>query len=221
MLHIYARLPKHTQASDFSGANVKRMTRAVLVGVVGSAAMLAGTQVGNGAVPTYNTDNSGDLVDLQLAEGPFDDATASLRIMQTTEDGTNFKLRVEGIHTSAEGIKFGAHLHVGACTEGVPVGTSAGGHYNDQVFPAGTLTYAAAVKSPKTEVWFDLVSDANGITADSTLVPFVPVDDDGIMSIVIHDLPHTDPNTGVAGTRAACLPVKVPATWIYQAPATI
>jgi Cu/Zn superoxide dismutase len=200
---------------------VKRITKSVLAGVVGSAAILAGTQVGNGAVPTYYNNNSGDLVDLQLgAEGPFDDATASLRIMQTTEDGTNFKLRVEGIDTSAEGIKFGAHLHVGECKEGVP--TLAGRHYNDQMFPAGTLTdYAAAVKSPETEVWFDLVSDANGITADSTLVPFVPVDDDGIMSIVIHGLPHTDPNTGVAGARAACLPVTVPSSWIYQPPATI
>jgi Cu/Zn superoxide dismutase len=201
---------------------VKRITKAVLIGVVGSAAMLAGTQVGNGAVPIYYNTNPRDLVDLQLAEGPFDDAKASLRIMQTTENGTNFKLRVEGIDTSAAGIKFGAHLHVGECKEGVPVGTSAGGHYNDQMFPAGTLTtYADAVKSPETEVWFDLVSDANGITADSTLVPFVPVDDDGIMSIVIHGLPHTDPNTGVAGARAACLPLTVPSAWIYQPPATI
>jgi hypothetical protein len=37
-------------------------------------------------------------------------------------------------------------------------GGAAGPHYNSQVWPAGTLTaYADAVKSPKTEVWFDLV----------------------------------------------------------------
>lgn len=203
---------------------MRRITKAALGGLAGCALIVGGTQAANGDVPiqyNYNEDYSEDmLVDLQLAAGPFDDAEASVRIKQTSENGTNFKLTVKGIDPSAEGTEFGAHLHVGPCVEGNIGGGLAGLHYNDQMVPAGTLTdYAQALKNRETEVWLDLVPDANGITADSTLVPFVPEDLDGQMSIVIH-VEHTNPDTGGAGLRQACFPLSVPADWIYQPPAT-
>jgi Cu/Zn superoxide dismutase len=198
---------------------VRRITKAALGGLAGCALILGGTQAASGTVPIYYS-YRGNLVDLQPTDGPFDGATASLRIKQTSEDGTNFKLRVEGIKPSAEGIEFGAHLHVGPCVEGNVGGSMAGWHYNNQMFPAGSLTdYNKAVKSPETEVWFDLAPDDNGITADSTLVPFVPVDADGIMSIVIH-AEHTNPDTGGAGARQACLPLSAPLDWVYEPPTT-
>jgi len=191
----------------------------VLGGVVGSAAILAGTQAGIGAVPIYDS-QGGNLGDFQVAKGPFDGATGSLRIMQTSERGTNFKLRVEGIDPAVAGIEYGAHLHIGPCVDGDIGGALAGLHYNHQMFPAGSLTnYAAAEKNPSTEVWLNFVPDDNGIAADSTLVPFEPVDLDGVMSIVIH-AEQTNPDTGGAGARQACFPVKAPTDWIYQPVAT-
>jgi superoxide dismutase, Cu-Zn family len=198
---------------------VRRITKAALGGVAVCALVLGGTGLASGDVPIYYT-YSEALVDLQQEEGPFDGATASVRIMQTSDNGTNFKLRVEDIASSAEGTEFGAHLHVGSCEEDDFGGKLAGPHYNDQMFPAGTLTdYSKAVKSAETEVWFDLVPDDNGITADSTLVPFIPVDLDGTMSIVIH-AEQTNPDTGGAGPRQACLPLSAPTDWIYEPPAT-
>jgi hypothetical protein len=48
-------------------------------------------------------------------------------------------------------------------------------------------------------------------------VPFVPVDPDGIMSVVVH-VASTNPDTGAAGTRQACFPLSVP-QWV-PAPTT-
>ena len=67
----------------------------------------------------------------------------------------------------------------------------------------------------KTEVWFDLVpSEEDGAESFKTTVPFVPVDRDGVMSIVVHIQP-TEPGTGFASTRQACFPLAVP-QWIPE-----
>jgi len=61
--------------------------------------------------------------------------------------------------------------------------------------------------SPQTEVWFDLVPDADGVAVDQTLVPFIT--DRGISgerSVVIH-MEATNETTGGAGPRQACLPL--------------
>ncbi len=92
------------------------------------------------------------------------------------------------------GKTLGSHLHTGPCVE--ESGGSAGPHYNHEVvtkhksFPvAGERTYGyTAEVSPKTEVWFDLIPDGEGKASDETTVPFVPVDPDGVMSVVVHVL---------------------------------
>lgn len=98
------------------------------------------------------------------------------------------------------------------------------GHYNKEVVVDGkafpTLgqipSTTIAEVSPKTEVWFDLLPNADGMAYDVTTVPFVPVDDDGEMSVVVHvqqtNTADNTPNLGVVGfasTRQACFPLDV------------
>ena len=191
---------------------MRRISKAALGGLAGCALILGGTQAA-GASMTYRY--NGELIDLQLeTEGAFDSTRAKVTIVQ--DDGsTTFSIKITGIDISAAETEFGAHLHTETCLEGN--GGAAGPHYNSQVWPAGTLTaYGDAVKSPKTEVWFDLVpSEEDGAASDQVTVPFVPVDLNGAMSIVIH-VESTDEDTGLAGARQACFPLTVPEDWIYQ-----
>jgi superoxide dismutase, Cu-Zn family len=182
---------------------MRRITKVALGGLAGCALILGGTQAANGDTPDYYY-YSGDLV--RIVPGPFDGAKATLRIKQTSEDGTGFKLRIEGIDPSVAGTEFGSHLHVGPCVEGN--GGAAGGHYNH----GGGI-------SEQTEVWFDLVPNDNGNVTYNAVVPFVPVDSNpnyipGVMSIVIHMLPtdktgSTPTGVGSAGPRQACFPLSV------------
>jgi hypothetical protein len=94
---------------------------------------------------------------------------------------------------------------------------SAGPHYNHDVvtnnkrFPVPgevkTYGYTAEI-STSTEVWFDLKPEGADIASAETTVPFVPVDPDGVMSVVVH-VSFTDPLTGTAGKRQACFPLSV------------
>jgi hypothetical protein len=58
-------------------------------------------------------------------------------------------------------------------------------------------------------------SEEDRAASDQVTVPFVPLDLDGVMSIVIH-VESTDEDTGLAGARQACFPLAVPEDWIYQ-----
>jgi Cu/Zn superoxide dismutase len=194
---------------DISGETVRRISKAALGGVVGCALILGGTQAADASM-TYKY--SGELTDLQTGTvdvGVFDSTHAKVTIVQD-DDSTTFSIKVTGIDVSAAGTEFGAHLHVGPCMEGV--GLAAGPHYNSQMWPAGTLTdYALAVKNPETEV----PSAEDGAARHEVMVPFVPVDLDGVMSIVIH-VESTNHDTGGAGARQACFPLSVPEDWIYK-----
>jgi Cu/Zn superoxide dismutase len=195
---------------------VRRITKAALGGLAGCALVLGGTQVAMSAV-NYFSYPEDKLIDLS-ALGPFDGASATLRL-KTSQTGTNFKLDVSDIARSADGDVFGAHLHTYACDEVPPVGEPSAGvpggpHYNHEVVVGGKAfpkpgeqpSETIAEVSPETEVWFSFVPNAHGTaTADAT-VPFVPVDPDDKMSIVVHLL-ATDPATGLAGGRQACFPI--------------
>jgi hypothetical protein len=185
----------------------------VLGGLAGSALVLGGTQAASGAIEAKSWFRD-TLTDLLTADGPFDSAKAKITITERTNGSTTFRIRVRGINPSIEGTTLGAHLHVGQCLEGS--GSLAGGHYNHDVVVGGKKLPAADVApehtariGPETEVWFDLVPDQGGVAFDETTVPFVPVDPDGVMSVVIHDGP-TNPANGTAGTyRQACFPLSV------------
>ena len=224
----YETLSAHTQASDFLGGKVRRITKAALGGIAGFALVLGGTQVASGALSKI-LKIQGFAEDLALStEGPLDSARAKIVITENT-NSTTFTVRITGIDPSMQGTKLGAHLHTGPCVEGQA--TQAGPHYNDEVVKEGKVAPTALVPypdnpaevSPKTEVWFDFVADAEGMAYDRTTVNFIPDDSDstrkpGVMSVVVHVREtNTDYNTpfdgaivGDAGPRQACFPLSVP-----------
>jgi Cu/Zn superoxide dismutase len=167
---------------------------AMLVGLSASVAV-AGSAVAGAAVwrfadqlKDYNT----------VAPGPFDHATARLQLVDHP-GGTTAVLHVRGVDQAVTGRTFGAHLHDGPCTTDAPA--SAGGHYNAD----GHAGHTPVVVSSKTEVWLDFTVDASGAGDSSSAVhfPLTP----GTRSVVVHAAP-TDPATGLAGPRLACLPVE-------------
>jgi len=128
--------------------------------------------------------------------GPFDGARARVQMVESAR-GSHSVLTVKGVDASANGRTFGAHLHDGPCVAGN--GAAAGPHYNSHVHGQTPTTEV----SDRTEVWLDLtVEDGSGTGTAS--VPFVP--EPGKRSVVIHAQP-TDPATGGAGPRLACLTV--------------
>jgi len=178
---------------------VRRITKAVLGGLAGSALVLGGTQAANAALEAKFWFRDG-LTDLSTEDvGPFDSATAKTTITERTKK-TTFRIHVRGIDPSAAGQAFAAHLHVGPC--GNP-----GGHYKND--PSGAA-------DRENEVWFDLVPDEDGGARDASSVSFVPVDGDplyvpGQMSIVIHELPNGTPVN--PNPKQACFPLSVP-QWV-------
>ena len=207
MLRVRATLPAHTQASHFSGENVKRISKAALGGLAGCGLILGATLTASGEAPNILFGpKTVEVTDLRPADlkGPLDDASATLRILKSDE-GTGFRLRVTGVDRSWEGHDFGAHLHVGLCvtptfderTDPISYSNDTGGHYGDKHLPF-----------PDNEVWFDLVPDEEGVANDEAWVPFMPVDDPPPgMSIVIHRESAALPTT--KSQKEVCLPVAV------------
>jgi hypothetical protein len=184
---------------------VRRITKAALSGIAGCALVLGGTGVASGALSNI-LKIQGFSEDLTMTPAStldevFDSARAKITIKKGA-DNTTFTIRLTGIDPSVANTTFGSHLHTGPCVENG--GGSVGPHYNHDV----TLGISPARIGPETEVWFDLVPDEDGMAYDVTTVPFVPVDPDGVMSVVVHQL-ATDPVTGIAGTKQACFPVDV------------
>jgi superoxide dismutase, Cu-Zn family len=211
----YVRISEHTHASDSRGDTVRRITKATLGGLAGCALVLGATQAAIGDSPQVVYEWSGLVSDLRpdVPGGPLDGASASIRITETPAMGAIFKLRVTDINLSAANEEFGAHLHVGPCTERLVLETdpvvvlspdTTGAHYRSDSEQA----------SPANEVWFDLVpeNETKQLANDETSVKFEVKDtlSPGVMSIVLHEK-ATDPSTpnGAAGLREACLPVEV------------
>jgi Cu-Zn family superoxide dismutase len=167
---------------------------AVLVGLSASVAVAA-TAVAGAAVLRF-ADGLKDYS--SAAAGPFDHATARLQLVDRGT-GTTAVLHVRGVDPAVAGRTFGAHLHDGPCSTDSPAAAS--GHYNADAH-AG---HVPVVVSRQTEVWLDFTVDASGAGDSSTAVRF-PVES-GTRSVVVHAAP-TDPATGLAGARLACLPVE-------------
>jgi Cu-Zn family superoxide dismutase len=121
-------------------------------------------------------------------------------VTETSNGKTTFSLEVEEIDGFV-GEEFGSHLHTGGCVTGNP--GAASGHYTN-------LDLDPLLPLKEREVWFKVVPNEDGVAADETVVPYVPKDPDGIMSIVIHRDP-TNPDSGGAGPREVCLPLVT--TW--------
>ena len=200
---------------------MRRITKVALGGVASCALILGGTGIASGALLEMLQIRE-PAADLFTAPGPLDSAKGKITIGEAENGATVFKLRVTGIDPTIAGTQLGSHLHTGPCKEGdfgnptaspsTAPGGQAGPHYNHQVIAEG-IPAAAAEVSSNTEVWFNLVPDAEGIASDKAKVSFVPVDPDGIMSVVVHVGPTIrNPNLGTvgsAGARQACFPLFV------------
>ena len=182
---------------------MKRITKAALSGLAGFALVLGGTQAASGVTGTFKFQKF--LTDLLTVndDGPFDSARAKTTVAKTANGGTTFTIRVTGIDPSAvPAVGVGAHLHVGPCDDDATTITveGPGPHFNTDTL-AGISPPAV---NSRTEVWFDLVPDEDGMAYDVSSVNFVPVDQDGKMSIVIHE-----GIASVASTKQACFPLSV------------
>jgi superoxide dismutase, Cu-Zn family len=90
---------------------------------------------------------------------------------------------------------YGAHLHVGACTES-PAGAGGHWHFPDSSEPA----------LEEREVWLDVTTDEQGYAKSVALRADSIPTGDRPMSVVVHAQP-TDSATGAAGARLACVTV--------------
>ena len=200
---------------------MRRSTKAAISGLAGCALVLGGTQAASASSQWLQIRERAEFF---TATGPLFDAKGKITIGEAENGATVFRLRVTGIDTTSDpsivGRLLGSHLHAGSCEErdfgsatpSTAPGGKAGPHYNHDVmahgksFPGPGVTNPGEV-SPRTEVWFDLVVDAEGNASDKAKVSFVPVDQDGIMSVVVHVLPtntelNNPNNPGLLGLLA-------------------
>jgi Cu-Zn family superoxide dismutase len=129
-------------------------------------------------------------------------ATARVQAVYDASANTIVTLHVWGL---APNTQYGAHAHVNACGTS---GANAGPHsqnVQDPVVPSVNPTYA----NPRNEIWLDLTTDADGNGVAQTRVPWQFGSDRRAHSVIIHvEHTHTGPtDSGVAGTRLACLTV--------------
>lgn len=129
-------------------------------------------------------------------------ATARVQAVYDASGSTIVTLHVWGLAPNTE---YGAHAHVNACGT---TGASAGPHFQnvqDPVVPSVNPTYA----NSRNEVWLDLTTDVEGNGSAQTRVPWQFGAGRRAHSVIIHvEHTHTGPtDSGVAGTRLACLTV--------------
>lgn len=129
-------------------------------------------------------------------------ATARVQAVYNASGSTVVTLHVWGLAPNTE---YGAHAHVNACGTS---GANAGPHFQnvqDPVVPSVNPTYA----NPRNEIWLDLTTDGDGNGTAQTRVLWQFGADRRAHSVIIHvEHTHTGPtDSGVAGTRLACLTV--------------
>ena len=170
--------------------------RAATVAALVAPSMLL---LGAGAAEGHSARHGMPLTDLRpLVADATDGGSGSVGMHQTPR-GTVVLLRLDGLDPSVAGHTFGAHVHTGPCVAGD--GASAGPHYNHDV----ALGDPTPEVSAETEVWLDVTVRPGGGATSVAVVPFV-IAPDAARSVVIHAV-HTDPTTGLAGPRLACLPL--------------
>lgn len=126
---------------------------------------------------------------LPQAPNPAENISGSVRGYISPEiNRTMILLSVRGLPADKT---FGAHLHAGACAD-----NKGGGHYQHD----GTGV------SEENEVWLDITTDATGTAMVINRKDFA-VAPEKAKSVVVHANP-TDPATGKAGDKLACVDVS-------------
>ena len=142
------------------------------------------------AAATRVTSNRAPLSDLAPATVDGTDGADGFALGVVRENSTTVLLVATKL--TDPGTTHGAHVHTGPCV--ASDGAAAGPHYNH----GGGI-------SASTEVWLDFeVRGSTGVAVAH--VPFA-VPSGSARSIVIHAAP-TNPTTGAAGARLACLPLE-------------
>lgn len=172
---------------------MRRRTFAWVAGATLAASLLAG--VPSAAAARSVVTAAGPLTDLLPAAHATDGAYARVYAVAPGDANTYFYFVLTGLNPAHAGTVYGAHVHVGPCVAGN--GPAALGHYN---------TGAGGDPSPANEVWLDFTVLAGGVGFSSTVVPF-EIAPGTARSVVVHAL-ATQPGTGIAGGRIACLPVQ-------------
>jgi hypothetical protein len=159
---------------------------------------------------------SGELTDIWPGADVYEGARATA-MMVGVGDSSYFRVQLSGLHESAAGKSYGAHLHVGPCgitNPDDPATTTVGGHYNTSPPKPGTTL--PSVVSSKTEVWLNFDVNSDGTARDMASVQFVPTPgDQGERSITFHEKTTVrrpvdgGPAVGSAGNKLACLPFKI------------
>jgi hypothetical protein len=158
-----------------------------------AATLLAGVPAASAASSVVTA--AAPLTDLMPAAHATDGAFARLYAIAPGDGNTYVYFVLTGLNPASVGTVYGAHVHVGPCVAGN--GAAALGHYN---------TGTGGNPSPANEVWLDFTVRPGGVGVSSTVVP-LEIAPGTAQSVVVHAL-ATQPGTGVAGGRIACLPVK-------------
>lgn len=165
-----------------------------LAGASVAGMLLAGGAAPASAAPSVVT-AAAPLSDLHPAVHTTDTAHGRLYAFAPGNGTTYVYFVLTGLNPADAGKTYGAHVHVGPC---VPYnGSAALGHYN---------TGAGGVPSPANEVWLDFTVLPGGVAYATAVVPF-EIAPGTAQSVVVHADP-TQPGTGLAGGRIACLPVR-------------
>jgi Cu/Zn superoxide dismutase len=167
------------------------MRRQLFIGLAGAAAFVLASAVPAAAASVRVVQSSGPLSDLSIATVDGTDGARASALAVVGESQTVVVLNLRGLTDG--GAIHGAHVHTGACVAGE--GATAGPHYN-----------AGGGISASTEVWLDFEVRDSGNGHAVAIVPF-GIAAGAARSIVIHAAP-TDPATGAAGARLACLPLE-------------
>ena len=163
-----------------------------LAGLSAVATVLVGVSPAIAATSFVST--AAPLSDLSSASNATDGGYGRLYAVAPGDGNTYFVFVVTGLDPEAAGTTYGAHVHVGPCVPGN--GAAALGHYN---------TGTGGDPSPENEVWLDFTVRPGGVGVAFATAPF-EIEPGTAQSVVVHALP-TEPGTGVAGGRIACLPV--------------
>ena len=163
-----------------------------LAGLSAAVTLMGGVPPAS-AAPSYVA-ASAPLSDLSPASNGTDGGYGRMYAVAPGDGNTYFVLVVTGLTQATPGTTYGAHVHVGPCIPGN--GAAALGHYN---------TGTGGPPSPENEVWLDFTVRPGGVGVAYATAPF-EIEPGTARSVVIHALP-TEPGTGVAGGRLACLPV--------------
>jgi Cu-Zn family superoxide dismutase len=163
--------------------------RAVWLTTLGLSVLVATSAA---AAATETTHSRDALRDLAATADGTDGATGSAHAA-VGADRTTVVLNLRDL-SDAAGVVRGAHVHIGPCVANN--GAAALGHFN-----------AGGGISDQTEVWLDFEVRNSGNAHATAVVPFT-IPDGAARSILIHAAP-TDPVTGAAGARLACLPLEL------------